>query len=44
MGEEDLIENLGQDGHRYLGMMFQGFVRDTVRARSLADLRPMIAS
>ena len=38
MGAENRIEDLGQEGHRSLGKMLQGPVRDTVRARSLADL------
>jgi hypothetical protein len=37
MGEEDCVENLGQEGYRSLWEMLQGLVRDTVRARSLAD-------
>jgi hypothetical protein len=38
MGEENRIENLGQEGYRSLGKMLQGPVRYTVWARSLADL------
>jgi hypothetical protein len=38
MGEEDRIENLDQKGYRSLWEMLQDPVRDTVRARSLADL------
>jgi len=38
MGEENRIENLGQEGNRPLGKMLQGPVWDTVWARSLADL------
>jgi hypothetical protein len=38
MGEEDRIENLDKEGYRSLWEMLQGPVRDTVRARSLADL------
>jgi hypothetical protein len=38
MGEEDSVENLDQVGYRSLWEMHQGPVRDTVLARSLADL------
>ena len=38
MGEENRIENLGEEGNRSLGKMLQGPVRDTVWARSFADL------
>jgi len=38
MGEEDRVEILGQEGNRSLWEMLQGPVRNTVRARSLADL------
>jgi hypothetical protein len=38
MGEENRIENLGQEGFYSLGKMLQGPVRYTVWARSLADL------
>jgi len=37
MGERDRVENLDQEGYRSLWRMLQGPVRDTVRARSLAD-------
>jgi hypothetical protein len=37
MGEEDRVENLDQEGYRSLLEMLQSPVRDTVRARSLAD-------
>jgi len=39
MGAENHVEDLGQEGNRSLGKMFQGPVRDSVRARSLADLK-----
>jgi hypothetical protein len=38
MGEEYRDENLDQEVYRSLWEMLQGPVRDTVRARSLADL------
>jgi len=38
MGEENRIEDLGQEGYRLLGNMLQGPVRYTVRARGLAEL------
>jgi len=38
MDEEDRVENLDQEGYRSLWEILQGPVRDTVRARSLADL------
>jgi hypothetical protein len=44
MGEEDRIENLDKEGYRSLWDMLQGPVRDTVRARSLADLETPMAS
>jgi hypothetical protein len=37
VGEEKSVEDLGEEGYRSLGKMFQGPVRYTVRARSLAD-------
>ena len=37
MGEEDSVENQYQEGYRSLREMLQGPVRDTVRARSLAE-------
>jgi hypothetical protein len=38
MGEENRIENLGQEEYRSLGKMLHGPVRCTIWARSLADL------
>jgi len=38
MGEENRIEDLGQEGNRSLGKMLQGPVRYAVWARSLAEL------
>jgi hypothetical protein len=38
MGEENGVEYQDQKGYRSLWEMLQGPVRDTVRARSLADL------
>jgi hypothetical protein len=38
MSEEDSVENLNQEGYRSLWEMLQGPIRDTVRARSLANL------
>jgi len=38
MGAENRIEGVGEGGNRSLGKMLQCPVRDTVRARSLADL------
>jgi len=37
MGEEERIENLGQEENRSLGKILQGPVQDTVRARSIAE-------
>ena len=37
MGAEKRVTNLDQEGYRSLGKILQGPVRDTVRARSLAD-------
>ena len=38
MRAENRLENLGEEGNRSLGKMFQDPVRDTVYARSIADL------
>jgi hypothetical protein len=38
MGEENCIENVGQEGYRQLRKMLQCPVRDTIRAQSLADI------
>ena len=38
MGAENRVEDTGEEGNRSLGKMLQCPVRDTVRARSLADL------
>ena len=38
MGEEDNVKNQDQEGYRSLWEMFESPVRDTVRARSLAEL------
>jgi len=38
MGEEDRNDDQDQEGYRSLWEMLQHPVRDTVRARSLADL------
>ena len=38
MGAENSFEDMGEEGNRSLGKMLQCPVRDTVRARSLADL------
>ena len=38
MGEEDSVKNQDQEEYRSLWEMLQSPVRDTVRARSLADL------
>jgi len=38
LGVKNRIENLEQEGFRALEKMLQGPVRDTVRARILADL------
>jgi len=37
MGAENHIEDMGEEGNRSLGKMLLGPVRDTVRARSLAN-------
>jgi len=37
MGAENHIEDMGEEGNRSLGKMLLGSVRDTVRARSLAN-------
>jgi hypothetical protein len=44
MGAENRIEDVGQEGNRSLAKMLQGPVRDTFRARSLADLEPLMIS
>jgi hypothetical protein len=44
MGEESHNENLKKEGNRSLWETLQGPVRDTVRARSLADLETTMAS
>jgi hypothetical protein len=41
MGEENRIENLGQEEYRSLVKMLQGPVRYTLWARSLADLETL---
>jgi hypothetical protein len=38
MGEEHCIEDLDQEEYRSLGKMLQGPVRETFRARRLAEL------
>jgi len=38
MCEENRVEDIGEEGNRSLGKMLQYPVRDTVQARSLADL------
>jgi hypothetical protein len=38
MGQENHIENLGQEGYCSLEKILQGSVRDNVWARSLAEL------
>jgi len=44
MGEEDSVKNQDQEGYRSLCEMLQSPVRDTVRARALPNLRPLMAS
>ena len=39
MGEENRVKNQDQEGYSSLWEMLQSPVRDTVRARSLADLQ-----
>ena len=39
MAAENLFEDMGEEGNCSLGKMLQYPVRDTVRARSLADLQ-----
>jgi hypothetical protein len=41
MGEEEGVENLDQKGYRSLWEIHQDPVRDTVQARSLADLETL---
>jgi hypothetical protein len=41
MGADNRVENLGEEGYRSLGKMLQGPVRDTIWARSLADLESL---
>jgi len=41
MGAENDIQDLGQERSRSLGKVFQGPVRDNVRARRLADLQTL---
>jgi hypothetical protein len=43
-GAEDRVENLDEGRHRSLGKMLQGLVRDTIWARGLTDLKPLMAS
>jgi len=38
VGAENRVEDMGDEGNRSLGKMLHCPVRDTVRARSLADL------
>ena len=38
MGVENRVEKLDEEGYRSLGKKLQGPVRDTVWARSLAEL------
>ena len=38
MGAENRVEDMGEEGNLSLGKMLQCPVRDTVRARSLAEL------
>ena len=38
MGAEDLVEDMGEEGCRPLGKMLQCPIRNTVRARSPADV------
>ena len=38
MGEENCIEDLGQEGYRSLVKMLQGPVRYTIWGRSLAEI------
>jgi len=44
MGDEDRIEDQDQKCYRSLCEIIQGPVRDTVRARSVADLETLMAS
>jgi len=39
MGEEDSVKNQDQEGYLSMWEMLQSPVRDTVQARSLADLQ-----
>ena len=41
LGAESRVEDIGEEGNRSLGKMLQCPVRDTVRARSLADLETL---
>jgi hypothetical protein len=41
IGEVDIVKNQDQEGYRFLWEMLQCPVRDTVRARSLADLETL---
>jgi len=44
MGAENRVEDTAVEGNPSLGKMLQCPVRYTVRARSLADLEPLMAS
>ena len=44
MRAENRVEGMGKEGNRSLGEVLQCPVRDTFRARSLADLQPLMAS
>jgi hypothetical protein len=44
VGEENSVEDLGEEGYRSLGKMLQGPVRYTVRVRSLADFETLMTS
>jgi len=44
MGEENRTENLDQEGYRSVEKILQGPVRDTVWARSLAELETLMPS
>ena len=38
MGADSRVEDMGKEGNRSLGEVLQSPVRDTIRARGLADL------
>jgi hypothetical protein len=44
MGAQDRVENFDKERYRPIGKMLQCHVRDTVRTRSLAELKSRMVS